>query len=346
MKKIKLKKIRFGKLFIFLGLIFTMFTAFIINFKSYAYTTNPDGDLVSNNLVDWTRIRQNDDSTWYITNTGYREQIGFGNFPSSSNNYSFNIRYNPLSQYNQDLYLNCIDNSLITPGEYVWIYQYNVSVDYYRFDITLQLLGEEFYIDNYYGLHDNYAFGYLEIDSSYSGPSHIMINHPIVNMPSGSVDFFVRFQLFKINSNDLGFNPFMYNGPKFYADDDPELNYSSGYNTGYNIGYNDGLNVNSDSFSEDYNSLAIQYSELQSDYETATNRITSLENANRVLSQQLANAQNGYNLNSLMWSIGGTPFESFKQIWNVNFMGVNIANLFLGLITALVFIWILKHFLL
>ena len=344
MIKFKIKKIRSCKIFIFLGLIFAMFTACIFGFKSYAYTTDPNGDLVSNNLIDWTRIRQNDQNTWRINNNGYREQISFGNF--NTPNLSFTIRYNPLSQYNYDLFLYCIDSSVITPGEYVFIYQFNTNIDYYRFDVSITLLGEDIYVDNSYGLYGNYCFAYGVVSDESDGDTYVLINHPAVNLPTGYVDFSINLQLFKIDSNDIGFNPLMYNGPIFYADDNPEFNYNSGYQTGFDAGYNAGVSVGSGAVSDEYNNLIGQYAGLQNDYNDALDEIDRLENANQVLQNQIAQIQNGYNLNSLMWSIGGTPFESFKQIWNVDLMGVNLSNLFLGLISALVLIWVIKHFLL
>lgn len=49
-----------------------------------------------------------------------------------------------------------------------------------------------------------------------------------------------------------------------------------------------------------------------------------------------------YNAPQLIWTIASTPFESFKQIWNVDLLGLNIANFAIGLLSALIFIYILK----
>ena len=51
-----------------------------------------------------------------------------------------------------------------------------------------------------------------------------------------------------------------------------------------------------------------------------------------------------YNLNNLMWTIGSVPFESFKQIWNVNFFGVNLADFFLGFVTFFIALFVVKKF--
>lgn len=77
--------------------------------------------------------------------------------------------------------------------------------------------------------------------------------------------------------------------------------------------------------------------------------VLSLEQENSALKAQISALQeqidlitSGDNMQVLIWSIAGTPWESFKHIWNVNVLGVNISGFVTGLITALIIIWIVK----
>ena len=44
----------------------------------------------------------------------------------------------------------------------------------------------------------------------------------------------------------------------------------------------------------------------------------------------------------LIWTIAATPFESFKTIWNVDVLGLNISGIILGLLMALLVIYLIK----
>ena len=91
----------------------------------------------------------------------------------------------------------------------------------------------------------------------------------------------------------------------------------------YNIGYRDGVN-----------SQQTVIDDLQ-------NQINQLDNANSVLQQQLNNASST-NANALFWTIASTPFESFKTIWNVDVLGLNISGFVLGVLMALLILYIIK----
>lgn len=71
------------------------------------------------------------------------------------------------------------------------------------------------------------------------------------------------------------------------------------------------------------------------------NTITNQQNTINRQAQQIRDFNN-YNAPQLIWTIASTPFESFKQIWNVDFLGLNLANFFIGLISALIIIYIIK----
>ena len=70
-------------------------------------------------------------------------------------------------------------------------------------------------------------------------------------------------------------------------------------------------------------------------------KIEQLENANAILLQQLNNASST-NANALFWTIAATPFESFKTIWNVDVLGLNISGFVLGVLLALIILYIIK----
>lgn len=91
----------------------------------------------------------------------------------------------------------------------------------------------------------------------------------------------------------------------------------------YNIGYRDGVNAQ------------------QSVIDDLQSQINQLDNANAVLQQQLNTASNT-NANMLFWTIASTPFESFKTIWNVDVLGLNISGFVLGVLMALLILYIIK----
>lgn len=77
--------------------------------------------------------------------------------------------------------------------------------------------------------------------------------------------------------------------------------------------------------------------------------VLSLEQENSALKAQISALQeqldlitSGNDMQVLIWTIAGTPWESFKHIWNVEVLGVNISGFVTGLITALIIVWIVK----
>lgn len=70
-------------------------------------------------------------------------------------------------------------------------------------------------------------------------------------------------------------------------------------------------------------------------------QISSLEQQVSSLSEQLANAQNN-KMQTLIWTIGSTPFESFKTIWDVNIWGLNIGGIVIGGLLALLIVYLIK----
>lgn len=105
--------------------------------------------------------------------------------------------------------------------------------------------------------------------------------------------------------------------------DEPNYIYSSPRSS-YNVGYLDG------------------YNSRQSQIDALNAQITQLENANDVLQQQISTISSGTNANQLIWTIASVPFESFKQIWNVDVLGLNISGFVLGILLGLIVLYIIK----
>lgn len=101
--------------------------------------------------------------------------------------------------------------------------------------------------------------------------------------------------------------------------------YNSGYTYGYTSGYNSGLVSNNSYYRQLYNELLIQYNDLQKLYNDYVNGNVSF--------------------NTLVWNIATIPFESFKQIWNVDLLGLNIGNFVTALMFVGVVVYIWKKFL-
>lgn len=104
--------------------------------------------------------------------------------------------------------------------------------------------------------------------------------------------------------------------------DEPNYIFSSPRSS-YNVGYLDGYNSRNDEITN------------------LNNEINQLEDANATLLEQL-NRASTTNANMLFWTIASTPFESFKTIWDVDVLGLNISGFVLGVLLALIVLYIIK----
>lgn len=59
-------------------------------------------------------------------------------------------------------------------------------------------------------------------------------------------------------------------------------------------------------------------------------QITSMQLTINALNEQVNSFHSDYGINNMLWTIGSTPFESFRQIWNVELFGVNISRVITG----------------
>lgn len=94
-------------------------------------------------------------------------------------------------------------------------------------------------------------------------------------------------------------------------------------------------------YTDGQNNAQIRY---DLDVASLESQILNLKNTIATLNQQIYNMQNSEkNYQHLLWTVAGTPWESFNKIWNVEFGGINISNIVTGFITALIVIYIIKR---
>lgn len=89
--------------------------------------------------------------------------------------------------------------------------------------------------------------------------------------------------------------------------------------TAYNTGYQNGYRTAEESYIDE---------------------VAQLESANATLQSQINMGTT--NANALFWTIASTPFESFKTIWDVDVLGLNISGFVLGVLLALIILYIIK----
>ena len=108
---------------------------------------------------------------------------------------------------------------------------------------------------------------------------------------------------FKINSNFEGL--FLYINGKNLEISSALESYQTGFDNGESVGYQNGY---SDGFVAGSSSITTDNTNFQ----------------------------------KLIWTIGATPFESFKTIFDVNVMGLNISGIILGGVLALLILYLIK----
>lgn len=132
-----------------------------------------------------------------------------------------------------------------------------------------------------------------------------------------------------LNVDNLNFNSIYMQGflPDYYSIGITPTSNS----TDYLLGYNNGISK--------YNELKGNYDYLQESYDYLLNNYRTLEtNYNQL-------ARGTYTFENLFWSIGSVPMAVLLQTFNVNVLGMNIAAIITGLLTALVIIWLIKRLL-
>ena len=114
------------------------------------------------------------------------------------------------------------------------------------------------------------------------------------------------------------------------------------------------ININNNLVSnEQYKNLEAKYNNLQQRNEETERTYWNLDQAYETLRnnyqhlQQQYNdlATNEYTFENLFWSVGSVPMAFLLQSFNVDVLGLNIAAIITGLITALLILWIIKKLL-
>ena len=106
--------------------------------------------------------------------------------------------------------------------------------------------------------------------------------------------------------------------------------YSQGYESGYSTASSDkqriidNLQNAYDDLSNAYNSLNTRFKSLQELYDSYINDNVTLD--------------------ALIWNIATTPFETFKTIWDVDILGVNLGSLCVGLMFVGIALYIWRKF--
>lgn len=120
----------------------------------------------------------------------------------------------------------------------------------------------------------------------------------------------------------------------------------------YNIGYNDakiddsykigGLERQINDLNNTINDKNQSIDDLSSQITSLQNSVNILQSSYNDLNNSYQNLLNGNNFANLFFTIAQTPFESFKTIWNVDFLGVNLAGFVTGILFIGLIIWLIK----
>lgn len=102
-------------------------------------------------------------------------------------------------------------------------------------------------------------------------------------------------------------------------------------------------NTNSTYYQQGYNEGQAQ---IQPIIDELNQQLLTLRgNYNNLLQQYNELANQEYTFENLFWSVGSVPMAFLMQSFNVNVLGLNMAAIITGLITALVVIWAIKKLL-
>ena len=118
----------------------------------------------------------------------------------------------------------------------------------------------------------------------------------------------------------------------------PNMNFGSDYGVAYNTGFSDAQNLSLQTI----NNLENQITSLYGEISNLGSTINTLQSAYNDLNQSYNNLLGGNSFANLFFTIAETPFASFKQIWNVDFLGVNLAGFVTGILFIGLIIWVIK----
>lgn len=118
---------------------------------------------------------------------------------------------------------------------------------------------------------------------------------------------------------------------------------SNSYQDGYNAGYSDGVQA-ADSALQDYNTeLVNENTQLKGNIDSLNSRITQQQNVISQLQYQIDSSSN--NFRGLFFTMADIPFKTVHSALGFEFWGVNLFEFFVGVLTALGIIWLIKKIL-
>lgn len=127
-----------------------------------------------------------------------------------------------------------------------------------------------------------------------------------------------------------------------------DLNYVYGNTLLVNSQLNDtirDLQTRLDLLNIEVNGLSAENSQYATDIEYYQNQITQLNLQINTLNSLLNSARNSeWNFNRLMFNIASTPLESFKTFYDVEFWGINLSDLFLGILFSGLIFFLFRRF--
>lgn len=197
--------------------------------------------------------------------------------------------------------------------------KFNFSPNLIPSNVDLIFVGSYAFNFNFViGFSDNSTYGFT-ITNNDNIISHIDLNNYSVAFGNVSITNFK----FNYNKND-------------YI---PNINYNSDYSYAYNTGFSEGQNSSFSTIQQLENNI----NDLNTQVANMTSTINTLQVAYNDLNTSYENMLNGNNFANLFFTIAETPFASFKQIWNVDFLGVNLAGFVTGILFLGLIIWVIKR---
>lgn len=285
--------------------------------------------LFNNDFINVNDSGNNDDSV-YLANYGLWAYVDYMNY--TINNINVDV---PNKDTDEWTFNDLEYHDFVSSGGY-----FNGSVD------------DSIYNPNYYAPKFTFYFDSIPISNfelffdNFNKCDVILIDSDsnAINFSVNGVFTLTLDYIYSLNSNFGNYVTDMvisYNNADSVGSIYSNLGYSRGFSNGYNYAFysNNGI----------INELTEENDLLKNANDDLFNRVismqTSIDNLTRSyndLNVSYQNLLNGNNFANLFFTIAETPFASFKQIWNVDFLGVNLAGFVTGIIFIGLLIWLVK----
>lgn len=229
----------------------------------------------------------------------------------------------------------------------------DIPVELFNFSINgfINSPGGDFYV---FGSSYNGAVGYKSgFDSTHT--------FTYTSLPSQFLANYTRIKKIVIptwqfmTSNEPGY--YIVPTPYNYSYNDITSNYSfnfvfqtytesSDWQEGYDVGYQEGLDNADRSLVDINNQLQNQVSNLNGQVNSLQNQVAQQSNIINNLNIELQQLQTGqFTFKNFFFSIADVPFKTVHSVLGFDFFGVNLFNFFVGILTALGIIWLIKKIL-